>query len=439
MRLLNSWFQIANQLSAYTYSFPDHLQVDKERFETKHFVHQFDARPFPVEMAPILTGADERVQVEPMTSPPYKWICFLTIESVLGKKFVATGFKICLPDVDRTAVVTSGHCTFVDGAYAARITVQFPGQMLIEAGPDDLYFPPEYISSGSAEHNYGFILLPGRSDDGFGWSAIVKGEELDNRPVMNCGFPADKPPGSMWIRGYTIASHTDKTFELHDTSSASGISSGSPVYLWYGGYWTAVGVCSCDGRSDTVLRFTVEMISRFLHRKNGLKVKTLRSVAFPDVYVRCDGRGVTQWAGPGSGTVNCQYKPPREWERFYVYPVEVNPCLAVQNTCKVVIESAKWKNVFIRMTSQGMNHFNGAGGGKVNCQLGAGAWEVFVLRKESNGGYSFRNDHFTHCYIRLDGRGVHSQTSGGCGTVNCQYYEPGSPPKEWETFYIEEN
>ena len=87
-----------------------------------------------------------------------------------------------------------------------------------------------------------------------------------------------------------------------------------------------------------------------------------------------------------------------------------------------------------------MNRFDGSGGGEVNCQFTARVWEVFVLRKEPNGGYSFRNAHFAHCYIRLDGRGVHSQSGGGSGTVNCQYYDdPLSPPKEWETFYIEEH
>lgn len=377
--------------------------------------------------------------MEPLpTSPPYKWICFLTIESVEGKKFVASGFKIHLPELGRTAVVTSGNCTFVDGAFAARITVQFPGQMAVEVGPDDLYASPEYINSSSTSHDYGLILLPGPGDcdDGFGWSAIFNNEELDNCLVMNCGFPADKPRGSMWVTGGKITSYTSRVFYMHDLTS--GGLHGSPVYTWYDGFWTVLGVRSCAGCPYTIPRFTVEMISRFLQRANGLKLKTLRSVAFPDVNVRCDGSGVTQWLGPGSGIVNCQYKPARVFESFYIYPVEINPSRARENTCKVVIESAKWKNVFIRLDSKGMKHFDGGGGGEVNCQFSADAWEVFVLQKESNGGYSFRSAHFTQCYIRLDGRGVHSERKGGLGTVNCQYYATGIPPKEWETFFIEE-
>jgi len=381
---------------------------------------------------------DDRARVELLpTSPPYKWICFLTVESVTGKKFVASGFKIHLPELGHTAVVTSGHCTFVDGAYAARITVQFPGQMAVEVGPNDLYASPEYINSSSVSHDYGLILLPGPGDceDGFGWSAILNDEELDSRLVMNCGFPADKPQGSMWVTGGKITSYTSRVLYMHHLTS--GGLNGSPVYTWHDGFWTVLGVRSCASCPYTIPRFTIEMISRFLERTDGLKPKTLRSVAFPDVYVRCDGRAVTQWLGPGSGIVNCRYKPAMGFERFYIYPVEINPSRADECAYKVVIESAKWKNVYIRLGSKGMKHFDSEGGGEVNCQFNPGAWEVFVLQKESNGGYSFRSDHFTQCYIRLDGREVHSEKKGGNGTVNCQYYNTGIPPKEWETFYIE--
>ena len=142
---------------------------------------------------------DGRVQVQPMTSPPYNWICSLAIESVTGRRYVGSGFKIRFFDADHTVIVTSGHCTYVNGQYAYKITVEFPGQEPIKVRSNDLYASPEYINTGSADHDYSLILLPGpgASDDGFGWSAIVKVEELDNRLVTNCGFPADKPLGTM--------------------------------------------------------------------------------------------------------------------------------------------------------------------------------------------------------------------------------------------------
>lgn len=384
-------------------------------------------------------GKDERVQVDPMTSPPYKWICSLLIESASGAITRGSGFKIHLPDVNRTAVVTSGHCTYVAGAYATKITVQFPGQRAVHVGPNNIYASPEYINTGDADHDYGLIVLPGNSDDGFGWSAIIPDEELSNRLVTNCGYPGDKPAGTMWITGGSIASYTaNRIYYMNDTK---GGQSGSPVYTWYGGYWTVLAVHSYGGCPNSAPRFTREMICRFLESIDGLKVKSLRSVNFPDVYLRCDGTGVVQYKPAGGGTVNCQYKPPKDWEKFYIYPVEMAPSLAPQSmrTYKVVIESAHFRNVFIRMDSQGMSQSMGPGGGEVNCQYTAKSWaELFFLRQETNGNYSFRSVQFPHCYIRLDGTGVHSQSGPGGGTVNCQYYDdPSVPALSYERFYME--
>ena len=108
-------------------------------------------------------------------------------------------------------------------------------------------------------------------------------------------------------------------------NDAKGGQSGSPVYTWYGGYWTVLAVHSYGGCPNSAPRFTPEMISRFLGRMNGLKLKSLRSVAFPDVHVRCDGSGVTEWAEHGGGTVNCQCRPRSRLENFYIYPVEMTP------------------------------------------------------------------------------------------------------------------
>ena len=382
-------------------------------------------------------GKDERVRVDPMTSPPYKWICSLLIESVHGVMYRGSGFKIHLPDVNRTAVVTSGHCTYVQGAYAYKITVTFPGQQGVDVGPNDIYASPEYIDTGAEDYDYGLILLPGSSDDGFGWSAIIPDEELNNRIVTNCGYPVDKPRGSMWITGGSISSYTaNRIYYMNDTM---GGQSGSPVYTWYGGYWTVLAIHSYGGCPNSAERFTAEMISRFLERMNGLKKMSLRSVQFPNVYLRCDGTGATHWQGSGGGTVNCQYKPPSPWESFYIYPVEMASSLARQTTCKVVIESVQFRNVFIRMDSKGMHSFVYAGGGEVNCQFTTSFWEsYFFLRQENKGVVSFRNVQFPHLYIRLDGTGVSSWSSSGGGTVNCQYYDnPTSTATSWESFHLE--
>ena len=327
-------------------------------------------------------GKNERVPIDQMTSPPFKWICSLSIDSADGTKYYGSGFKIHLPDVNRNVIVTSGSCICVKREYATKITVQFPKQKPVEVGTNGFYAAPEYINGGSADHDYGLILLPQDSDDvkdyGFSWSAIVQDEELNNCVVVNCGYPGDKPEGTMWIKGGKIESVTrNRIFYMND---AKGGQSGSPVFTWNGSYWTVVGVHSCSGHPNSATKFTTEMIFRFLKRMNWLKSKSIRFVAYPDVYVRCDGlKGTT-----ASGTINCQYKlspfarlfagwfvgwfGPGLFESFYIYPVEMSPSLTGQGITKVVIESARFRNVFIRMDSKGMSQTDhGSGGGEVNC------------------------------------------------------------------------
>lgn len=220
---------------------------------------------------------------------------------------------------------------------------------------------------------------------------------------------------------------------MNDTK---GGQSGSPVYTWYGGYWTVLAVHSCGRCPNSAPRFTAEMISRFLEQMNGLEKKSLRSVEFPNVYLRCDGTGVTQ-EEPEGGIVNCQYRPPEQCESFYIYPVEMAPSLAPQVTYKVVMESAPFRHVFIHMNSQGMSHYEDTGGGEVNCRFAVSPWESYFLRQETNGSFSFPNVQFPHCYIRLDGSGDHSSSYPGGGTVNCQYYDnPSSPAASWESFHL---
>ena len=181
-----------------------------------------------------ICGKDERVQIDPKTSPPYNWICLLEIEDTNGNHWRGSGFKIHLPKVNFSAVVTAAHNVYINRAFARRVTVTFPGEAPVVANDRDLYASPEYINSGSADHDYGLILLPGNSDEGFGFSLELTKTELSKRIVISCGYPGDKPLNTLWITGGEIERHTDlRIFYMKDTVRGQ---SGCPVYTWYGGY-----------------------------------------------------------------------------------------------------------------------------------------------------------------------------------------------------------
>ena len=88
-------------------------------------------------------------------------------------------------------------------------------------------------------YDYGLILLPGKSGDGFGWLAVIDDEELNDRSITICGYPTDKPRRTMWIAGGNISSYTaDRTFYMNDTMRRQ---SGIPVDTC---------VLDCDWRSQ---------------------------------------------------------------------------------------------------------------------------------------------------------------------------------------------
>lgn len=136
-----------------------------------------------------------------------------------GDTYRGTGFKIQLPGVNYTAVVTAGH----NLVNATKTSVTFPGQKPITSS--DFYIAPEYTSSENDDYDYGLVLLPGNSDDGFGWSTQLTDSDLNNRAVSVCGYPGDKEYKTMWISGGNIMSHTARRIYYSDdtTGGESGV------------------------------------------------------------------------------------------------------------------------------------------------------------------------------------------------------------------------
>ena len=265
------------------------------------------------------------VPVDPSSSPPYCWIGFLKIQDANNKTHYGTGFKINFPIADCTVIITSAQCIYLNGTYATQITVTFPGQKAIIAKSSNLYAPPEYVSRGSEDFNYGLILLPGKSE-GFGWSTELNDNDLTNRIVTICGYPGDSPDDTMWLTGGKIMSNTGRHI-LHNSELVGG-QSGSPIYTIYKCYWTVIGVQTCTSSPNqsgptsspdrSGPRLTMKMISSFVRQMN-YPIKTLESAESDNVFIRCDGSNVIKHIPEGSGKVNCQFSASYN-EKFYIYP-----------------------------------------------------------------------------------------------------------------------
>jgi hypothetical protein len=150
--------------------------------------------------------------------------------------------------------------------------------------------------------------------------------------------------------------------------------------------------------------------------------KALQSKAFPCAYLRIDGTGVSAPTSGGGGTVNCQ-SGVADFEA-----IEERP----QPDGTIALESVTFPNVFLRVDGSGVRSGSDGGVGTVNCQFGAGPWEKFRKRTQSDGTVAFESAAFPGVYLRMDAQsiGEFGSASGG-GTVNCQF---GVGP--WEKFLL---
>ena len=384
-----------------------------------------------------ITDVDAHVQVDSMTSPPYNWICHLEIKYGDGAEpALGSGFKINLPDMKYTVVVTAGHCVYDKefGGYAHEIIVRCPGHpkpVTVSKQHDHFFAAPEYISRQDPEYDYGLILLPGSSNEGFGWSTEITSAELRNDSVTVCGYPKDMTsgPGSMWSTGGEIIKVIDRQVCYKNRAVLiQNTSNGSPVYSWCNGFWMVVavhtGVDNETSQSHGV-RIQFQMISRFV-RKAGI-IKLLKSIRFPNIYIRCDKEKVNAQYGKG------------KYQKFFIYPVQMlHSLVTTTKPLVVVIESVESEGLFIYLDGQNMDGHKRLGGGSVKAENEP---RKFYLKIE--GGvdvYSIVSVDFPHCRIRLDGHiFARMKLPGGSGTVNCQYYkdvEEAVLPSSYEQFQI---
>jgi hypothetical protein len=134
--------------------------------------------------------------------------------------------------------------------------------------------------------------------------------------------------------------------------------------------------------------------------------RTIKSNYFNNVFLRLDGRNVPNQAA-GGGVVNCQYTA-TAFERFYFIP---------QGDGSYAIESYTFPNVFLRM--DGANVPNGSNGGTVNAKnYPPGPYEKFYVTFNFGGTYTISSQYFSNRYLRMDGSNVTNVNSNGAGYVN---------------------
>jgi len=96
---------------------------------------------------------------------------------------------------------------------------------------------------------------------------------------------------------------------------------------------------------------------------------SFESNAFPNTFLRLDGQGVTQYQPNGAGKVNAQFTA-GAWERFNIV---TNPD-GTQS-----IGSQTFQNVFLRLDGRDVTQFMPNGGGVVNAQYTHSSWESFLI------------------------------------------------------------
>ncbi|MFL6115778.1 MAG: papain-like cysteine protease family protein [Catenulispora sp.] len=138
---------------------------------------------------------------------------------------------------------------------------------------------------------------------------------------------------------------------------------------------------------------------------------TIGSTAFSNVFVRLNGTGVASASDNGGGVVNAQFTADSN-SRFKVH---------ANADGSYSFESTAFPNVYLRLDGRGVTTTTSAGGGTVNAQYGAGPYESYKLHTNSDGSYSFESAAFPNVYLRLDGTGVTSTTSTGGGRANAQF------------------
>lgn len=217
-----------------------------------------------VPAAESVIGVDERRQISPASSYPWRVHASLRITAADGATFVGTGFFIS-PRV----LVTAGHCVFLQAPGTSRHGWARSIDVMPGRDGDDLpygsvratrfYSVRGWTEDRDQDWDYGAIVLDEPLGQRTGWLALAAYSDTTLRRLTGnlAGYPADKPAGTQWYMARRVRDvGTRKVFYDIDTF---GGQSGSAVYRIVDGQRFAFAVHAYGtggGRFNSATRIT---------------------------------------------------------------------------------------------------------------------------------------------------------------------------------------
>ena len=363
------------------------------------------------------SSRDERIEITSKDVHPFQNTCKLLIETQQGKHYVANGFRLNIkPTVSNQQVIlTTAHSVFVNGAYARKVTVYFPNQKEQVAYTKQFWAAPEFIDSNDTDYNYGVILLPNepKNNSGLDWTTLLSDKELNGRPLSTCGYPSDKPDGTLWTAGGGVEKVSEKCIYFMQDSMSTG--SGSPVFSWHKGSWVALGIQCYGGVFNTAIRFNPDMIQQVLKIASYSMCYTIQPQPLNNVYLRAE-------MDEDTGAVDCHF----DSTSFDIYPIEMT---SSGNNVHIIAPTLK------RGTALHVLENDSLPGVAISvvCKLGTAPTSRVFVHHNDDGSASIESTMFPGAYIHVE-----TSQSGGAvaGNVNYQYFSEKVSPGPSERFVL---
>jgi V8-like Glu-specific endopeptidase len=207
----------------------------------------------PPDVAEIVHGPDDRIQITDTSLYPWRAHASLLITAADNSLWIGTGWFI-----GPHTLATAGHVVYITGSgvpgrdgWVTSINV-LPGRngSTLPYGSvtsSSFRSVTGWTTSGDQNYDYGAIVLPadlGSSTGWFGFGVWPDADLLDATGNIS-GYPGDKPPGTQWYDARTIAS-VDARKVYYDIDSAGG-QSGSAVYRIHNGGRYGIAVHAYGG------------------------------------------------------------------------------------------------------------------------------------------------------------------------------------------------